>query len=140
MRGRSKYGAKPVWVCRNVACETFHGEGFLALSDGRCRACSHPDLTRFPSRLEANRFAELRRREKAGEIAELELQPEYPVQVNDIHVFTYRADFRYRRISDGQRVTEDAKGKETALFRLKQRVVEAAYPGVKIEIVKTRAA
>jgi hypothetical protein len=137
---RSKYGAKPVWVCKSVSCETFHGEGYLPLKDGSCRVCGSAELIRFPSRLEARRYAVLRQRERIGEIAELECQPEFTVSINGVHVLIYRADFGYRCIADGRRVVEDTKGKITALFTLKKRCVEAAYPGLKIEIVKAAAA
>ena len=71
----------------------------------------------------------------AGAITELELQPSYPIVLNGIKVFTYRADFRYLR--DGVRVIEDVKGNPDYLadvFKLKKKVVEAVY-GIQLSIV-----
>jgi len=123
---RSKYGAKPLVV-----------DGF-----------------RFDSRREAARYRELRLLEKAGQIADLELQPHYPIVVVEvwrlmrsaewvqipgdsviplIDCGRYTADFQYRDKSTGAVVIEDVKSKptRTTAYRLRKRLVEAIY-GVKI--------
>ena len=107
-RRRSKYGAVPTVV----------------------------DGTRFASKAEAARYGVLRRMETLGLIRGLELQPRFACDVNGAHVCTYVADFAYFR--ENERVVEDVKGLATDVFKLKRRLVEAIYPGVRIEIVKGR--
>lgn len=94
----------------------------------------------FASKAEAKRYAELKLLEKAGEISELELQPKFPLFVRTpdmkfVKVCVYKADFRYRLLSDGWpgngRVTEDVKGVRTETYKLKKKMVEAQY-GIQI--------
>jgi hypothetical protein len=101
-RKRSKYGAEPVTI------------------DGR----------RFDSKLEAGRYLDLRRLQRAGVISELVCQPEFPVEINGIRCFVYRADFQYTD-ENGRTIFEDAKGVSLPLYRLKKRIVEA-YFGITI--------
>lgn len=88
----------------------------------------------FDSKGEAARYCGLRLMEKAGEISDLWLQPEYPIEYDGIHICTYRADFRYRL--NGVWVTEDFKGYRTPEYRLKKRLVWAFY---RVEIKETGA-
>jgi hypothetical protein len=89
----------------------------------------------FDSQREANRYCELKRLEAVGEIADLELQPRFPlVMEGGKSAGEYIADFRYREVATGRMVVEDAKGFRTALYRHKKRAVEAQY-GVVIEEV-----
>tara|TARA_R110000782_G_scaffold186455_1_gene276599 strand:- start:145 stop:498 length:354 start_codon:yes stop_codon:yes gene_type:complete len=93
------------------------------------------DGHKFDSKLEAARYKQLRLMEKAGEVKDLELQPKFPCEVNGKKICTYISDFRYK-LRNGKEVVEDVKGVETAVFKLKKKLVEALYPDVKIEIVK----
>jgi Protein of unknown function (DUF1064) len=104
---KSKYGAKRVTV------------------DGRT----------FDSKLEANRYLDLRRLHRAGVISELICQPAFQVEINGIRVFEYRADFQYTD-EHGRTVYEDCKGFPTAVYRLKKRIIEAVY---QITITEFRA-
>jgi dsDNA-binding SOS-regulon protein len=52
----------------------------------------------FASKKEARRYSELKLLERAGEIADLQLQPRFPLTVNGVRVCTYVADFQYRDI------------------------------------------
>ena len=88
----------------------------------------------FASRAEARRYKELRLLERAGEISRLELQPVFPVTINGALICKYVADFVY--FADGARVVEDVKGMVTPVYRLKKKLVEALYPGVKIVEVR----
>lgn len=98
--GRSKYGAEAV------------------VEDG----------WRFDSKAEAIRYRELLLRGRAGEIADLELQPVFLIVVNGIRIATYRADFAYRDLqAGGAFVVEDVKGVRTPVYRLKKRLVEALH-------------
>jgi len=84
---------------------------------------------------EARRYGQLKIMERAGEIADLELQPVYPLVVAGIKIGKYIGDFRYVEMRKGAavaRVVEDCKGVRTPVYRLKKKLVEALYPGVKI--------
>jgi hypothetical protein len=94
----------------------------------------------FDSAREARRYQELLLLTRAGEVRELERQPEFPIHapifsaagevVGLVVVGSYYADFRYRDRS-GQVVVEDAKGVRTAVYRLKRRLTIAQY-GIQI--------
>lgn len=91
----------------------------------------------FDSQAEARRYSELKLLEKAGEIKDLRRQVAFSCVVNGKEVCKYLADFTYTQ--DGRSVAEDVKGVETALFRLKSKLVDACL-GVKIKISKARRA
>ena len=88
------------------------------------------DGIRFASTKEGKRYTELKLLERAGEISRLELQPRYDITINGVKVCTYVADFSY--FDKSSRVVEDVKGMKTPVYRLKRKLVEALYPGVKI--------
>jgi hypothetical protein len=90
------------------------------------------DGVAFASKREAADYCELKIREKLGEIADLELQPEYPIVVISpigevIQVGVYKADFRFREVASGERIVTDSKGFKTPVYRLKKKLVEAIY-------------
>jgi hypothetical protein len=87
-----------------------------------------------PSRGEAKRCDDLHLLQKAGEISRLEREVPFPVYLNGVKLFTYRADFVY--FTGQERVTEDFKGVITPVYRLKKKAVEAYYPGMKIVEVR----
>ena len=95
------------------------------------------DNIRFHSSGEGKRYLALRLLERAGEIYNLELQPKYPLIVNGIKCGSYIGDFRYMDMRNGCVVLEDWKGgPSTPVYRLKKRIVEAIYPGVRITEVR----
>jgi hypothetical protein len=79
------------------------------------------DIT-FDSKREAARFCELKLLLRAGQIHNLELQPEFHFKLDGTKIFTYRADFTY--FEDGERVVEDCKGFATPVYRLKKKLIE----------------
>ena len=91
----------------------------------------------FASKREAERYAELRLLEKAGEITGLELQPRFPLMAksiaahdfNWVQVGTYVADFRYRHTGSLVVEVEDVKSPatRTPLYKLKKKLVEVLY-------------
>jgi hypothetical protein len=87
-----------------------------------------------PSKGEARLCDELHLLQKAGEIHRLEREVPFPVYINGVKVFTYRADFTY--FTADERVVCDFKGVLTPIYRLKKKAVEAYYPGVKIVEVR----
>lgn len=92
------------------------------------------DGHKFASKAEARRYSQLRNMERAGEIADLELQPKFPLTIGGMKVATYIGDFRYVVPLTGQVVTEDVKGVKTPVYKLKAKMVKAIY-GVEIREV-----
>lgn len=79
----------------------------------------------FDSKAESRRYLELKLLERGGFIRQLELQPEYKFEINGKLMFTYRADFRY--FESTSRVVEDVKGVRTPVYRIKKKIIEAAF-------------
>jgi len=83
----------------------------------------------FHSQREAARWQELMLMNQAGEVSNIRLQVAYPIVVNDVHVCTYIADFvyieTYRGISI--EIVEDCKGYQTAVYRMKRKLMKAIY-------------
>ncbi len=100
------------------------------------KAARTVDQITFASAREAKRYSELKLLQRAGKINNLELQPQFDIAINGIHVCRYRADFRYSNLA-GEDVIEDVKGRGKGgtagdpYFRLRKRCAEAFY-GVKI--------
>lgn len=77
----------------------------------------------FASKREGQRYAVLKQMQDAGQISDLELQPVFPLIINDKQVLIkskryrngraakYTADFRYRQ--DGKVIVEDVKSEAT---------------------------
>lgn len=93
----------------------------------------------FDSKKEAGRYVELKKRLDAGIIQDLKLQPKFDCIVKGTKVCTYRADFEYLLVDEvgpqgqiGYYVVEDVKGYKTSTYRLKKKLVEALFPGTKI--------
>lgn len=83
-----------------------------------------------PSKGEAGRCDELHLLQRGGAIHALQREMAFPVYINGIKVFTYKADFVY--FTDKERIVEDFKGVITPVYRLKKKAVEAYYLGTKI--------
>lgn len=89
------------------------------------------DGIRFDSKKEAEFYAELKLREKAGEISHLRLQPRYLLQEAFRHdgkqyrEIEYVADFEY--IENGETVVVDVKGFRTAVYMLKRKLFLYRY-------------
>lgn len=88
------------------------------------------DGIEFASKREAKRYSDLKLLQRAGEISNLELQPSFPITINGQKVCTYKADFQY--MTPNGMIVEDVKGFKTPAYRLKKKLVEAVYQGVKI--------
>lgn len=85
----------------------------------------------FPSKAEADRYDQLVEMQKLGTIAELEIQPRFPIVVNGVMICIYIADFQYRIKPHklGSRVLiEDVKGVHTQVYVVKRKLVEVLYP------------
>jgi hypothetical protein len=88
------------------------------------------DGIKFDSKLELNRYHQLKLLEKNGYIESLELQPTFLLH-DTLRVFrngkketyrksVYKADFAYKK--DGLYVVEDTKGVETETYKLKRKI------------------
>ncbi|MES3028521.1 MAG: DUF1064 domain-containing protein [Pseudomonadota bacterium] len=85
------------------------------------------DGVTFHSAHEARRYGQLKLLVKAGEIADLELQPRYDFALNGVKIGFYKADFRFREVATGERVVEDAKGFKTDVYNLKKKMLKAFH-------------
>jgi hypothetical protein len=85
----------------------------------------------FASQAEALRYQQLIRLSQDGQIERIELQPSFPLSINNRHIATYRADFRYAVLDDTGRISkvviEDVKGMVTDVYMMKKKLVEALY-------------
>lgn len=93
------------------------------------------DGIHFASRKEAQHYAELKLRERAGEITGLTLQPVFLLQDafkckytgSTIRKITYRPDFTFTE-RDGQKVAVDVKGMRTEAYKIKSKMFRYKYP------------
>ena len=90
----------------------------------------------FDSKLEAERYEQLVLLERAGDISNLQLQPEFQIykgwkdpKTGEKHKSRfYVGDFLYIDNVTHVKVVEDTKGMETPDFRLKWEYVQSEYP------------
>lgn len=100
----------------------------------------------FDSKHEAKRYGELKLLKAAGEICDLELQPQFKLGTDEDPVLmrsaryhkgrrvTYTADFQYWDLRRNLVITEDAKGLDTDASRLRRAFTEWQYK-IRIELV-----
>ena len=102
------------------------------------------DGIKFDSKLEAERYTQLKMMERAGVIRNLELQPSFELLPSfrkngkTWRKTVYKADFRYILAENDKTIIEDVKGSTaviTDVFRLKQKLFEYRYPELTIKIV-----
>ena len=79
------------------------------------------DGRKFPSKVEAKRYLELKRQEKLGLVSDLTCQPRFKLGTEDGHICVYVGDFKYKR--DGRQVIEDVKGVRTDVYVLKRKMM-----------------
>lgn len=89
------------------------------------------DNIRFASQKEARRYSELKLLERAGKIRNLKVQPPFRLEVGDVLVCRYLADFSY---VDDERtpafVVEDVKSEATRknrAYRIKVKLLKALH-------------
>jgi hypothetical protein len=85
----------------------------------------------FDSKAEYARWRELKILERAGEIHSLVRQKPIEFFLEKKKIFTYKADACYYSKEHKALVVEDVKGSkkiETAVFRLKWKLLKARYP------------
>jgi hypothetical protein len=87
------------------------------------------DGIEFDSKAEVRRYQELKLLERAGEIEDLKIHPKFRLlhgrDWNGVHYrqVDYYADFKYIDCESGKYIIEDVKGVETAVFRLKLKML-----------------
>lgn len=96
------------------------------------------DGIKFDSKKEANRYLELKLLERAGEISDLELQPEFvllPSYVDNQgrreRVIKYISDFKYTDNRNGKVYVEDVKSnitKKDKTYVIKKKFFKNMYP------------
>lgn len=126
----------------NFICQTCKKE-FSFLSGIRCECEKNHKYRakkiivndiKFDSLNEGLRFSKLAFLESRGVIQDLILQKKFPVRIDDKLMFTYICDFEY--LYQGQVVTEDVKGKRTAVFNLKLKFLKVFYPTLNLVLTQ----
>ncbi len=100
------------------------------------------DGIKFASKGESRHYAELRLRERAGEISGLLLQPSFVLQEKFTdaggvkqRAVKYVADFQF--IENGRVVVVDYKGApETPVFKMKAKMFRMKFPNLELRIVR----
>jgi hypothetical protein len=93
------------------------------------------DGIKFHSKREAAYYSELKLREKAGEVYEVELQRPYALTIDGRLICTYIADFVFFDQTVMRTRCIDVKGMETDLFKIKRKLMKAIH-NVEVECVK----
>lgn len=100
------------------------------------------DGHKFPSKLEAKRYLELKQLLEEGKIRDLELQkefiliPSFRKNGRTYRKTSYFADFCYFDKREGKYIVEDTKGFKTEVYRLKKKLFEQRYEKLTITEVK----
>ncbi len=89
------------------------------------------------SKLEKKRCDELHLMQTGGLIRDLEAhpQPVYRLEIGDVLICKYLADFRYVDVETGAEVVEDTKGRQTREYVLKKKLMKALH-GIEIQEVR----
>lgn len=93
------------------------------------------DGIRFDSKREGAFYAELKLREKAGEVAEVELQKPFVLTIKGVLIGTYRCDFAFFDNARRCYRVVDIKGVVTREFQRTRRLMRALH-GIEIEVVR----
>ncbi len=89
----------------------------------------------FASRREAAYYAELKLRERIGEVSAVEMQPRYALTIKGQLIGTYKPDFRFWDNLQGRERVVDVKGVITREFQRTKRLMRAIH-GIEVEVVK----
>jgi hypothetical protein len=96
----------------------------------------------FDSKAEAARWTDLRRLQQAGEITDLRRQVTFELvpavkffgAVRATPAIRYIADFGYTDVATGKTITEDVKGVQTRVYKIKKHLMKALF---NIDILET---
>lgn len=93
------------------------------------------DGIKFRSKLEGNRYLQLKLMKASGFVQDFKMQVEFRLEHNGILITRYRADFVVT-YADGTEVVEDTKGVETEAFVIKKNLMLALL-GIEIQLIKS---
>lgn len=92
----------------------------------------------FDSKAERNYYADLKLRERAGEVTDVDRQRPYDLIVNGILIARYVADVVYfDRILCRRRVVDVKGAPLTREFRIKQKLIKSIF-GIDVEVVRMK--
>ncbi len=89
----------------------------------------------FDSKAEHKRYGQLKLLRDAGHITDLNVHPDYVIAINGQKICKVILDFDY--IESGKLITEDVKGMDTSISKLKRKLVKACY-GIDVVVLKMR--
>lgn len=114
---------------------TYQGHEVAAPAPNKFRnIITEIDGIKFRSKLEGNRYLQLKMMLNAGLIHEFKKQVPFDLRVNGVHITRYIADFVVR-YPDGTVVVEDTKGVETEAFKIKKNLMLATM-GIEIQLIR----
>ena len=93
------------------------------------------DGYKFDSKLERDRYEELKLLQKAGEIWQLEVHPSWTIEINQYKVCRIVMDFAFYIDGTNTYVVEDCKGVDNAVSRLKRKLLHAVH-GITTVVIK----
>ena len=93
------------------------------------------DGFQFDSAAEANRYGELKLLERAGEIERLQVHPRFAIEMNGTKICVVELDFSFFDTAKEMTRYIDVKGVDTALSKLKRKLIKAAY-AIEVEVEK----
>ena len=92
---------------------------------------------KYASAAEARQAFELDVLKMAGKIVLWTAQPRIALKVNDIHVCDMVLDFKVNPVAaKGHEYYIEVKGFETAVYKLKLKLLKACYPDIDLRIVR----
>lgn len=94
------------------------------------------DGHKFDSKREAAVYADLKLRERIGEIEGIKVHPKYQITINGQLIANYTADFDFYERERGCRITVDVKSPATAKrrdFVLVRKLMKAVH-GIEVEV------
>lgn len=89
---------------------------------------------RLDSKKEGKRYFDLLSLQSLGEIKNLVVHPGFHIDIKGKHICKVLLDFAYEEVKSGRTVYEDTKGLDTAISKLKRRMLEAAY-NIKVSVL-----
>lgn len=92
------------------------------------------DGYKFHSKKEAYYYLYLKSQLTKGFITSLELQPIYPIEFHGHRICKVILDFKYKDRKTGEVHHIDVKGYDTAMSKLRRKLVEAQY-GFKVVLI-----
>lgn len=142
----SKYPGSPVKqpAAASLAAQTGAERGVTARKGARSPRPSRNkygakrtelDGITLDSRKEAKRYAELKILERAGEITDLAVHPEFNLMVNGTKVGRIKMDFTYVMLPSGHRMVEEVKSSGTRKersYRFRMKVFKACFPDINV--------